>query len=141
MKSLSAALSALALSFTLLLVPGTAATAAPAAPAVYPGSVKTTCTVAVPRKIRKKHRLRVTYRVRAGNAKPRGNVMFRVYKFKRGSYVLVRRPVVYYPGGKRTFKFAKLNRGKYKVNYRYNPFANSVYKPCASPTRTFRVTR
>lgn len=145
MKFTSAMLAAFALALSLLVAPGTAtaANAAVAVPTAYPGSVSTTCGLSTPAKIRKRHRLKATHRVWAGNAKPRGNVTFRVYKYKkaRRAYVLIRKPSAYYAGGYRTYRFAKFEKGRYLVNYRYRPFAGSPFKACASKTRAFRVTR
>ena len=135
MKLISAVVATFALSLSLL-VSGTAT----AAPAVYPGSVTTTCGFIVPR-VDGPHRLRVRMHVTAGNATPTGHVTLRLRKrTASGHYRLVRNPTLAYAGGTLKYKFRHLKRGRYKVKYFYTPPTNSVFKSCASVTRRARVT-
>ena len=137
MKLISAAFAALALSFSMLLVPSSAT----AVPAAYPGSIGTFCSFSVPTKA-SAPTLTVRMRVRAGNAVPTGHVTPRLYKrTASGTYKLIRHPYRLYTGGVQKFTFKHLARGKYQVRYHYSPSANSVYKPCTSSTRSVRLTR
>ena len=135
MKLISAVFAAIALSFSLLLVPG----AASAAPAVYPGSVPTFCSFAVPTSSGG-HHLDVRMRVRAGNAVPNGHVSLSLYKrTSSGTYKLVRHPYRVYSGGLQHFNFTKLARGRYQVKYHYVPRSGSVFAACTSTVRSTRV--
>jgi hypothetical protein len=137
MKLISAAVAAIALYLSMILVP----TAATAAPNSYPGSVTTNCAVAAPSPMRH-HRVKMYYSVQAGNAVPSGNVRLRLYKrTSTGVYKVIRNPLVLNEGGPQKFVFRHLGRGSYRVNYRFKPSAESVFKPCASATLHVRVTR
>ncbi|MGY2876243.1 hypothetical protein ACVW00_003433 [Marmoricola sp. URHA0025 HA25] len=130
MKLISAVIAALALSFSMLLVP----TTANATSTAYPGSVTTACGISVPARSHH-HRIRVSFSVTAGNAVPTGNVKLRLYKKRAGgSYVIVKRKIVLYTGGVQKFAFRHLANGRYRVNARYMPPVNSVYKGCVSAT-------
>jgi len=135
MKLISAAIAAIALSFSMLLVPS----AATAAPAVYPGSVPTFCSFSVPT-TSGGHHLDVRMRVRAGNAVPTGHVQLSLYKRNSsGVYKLVRHPYRVYSGGLQHFNFTKLAKGRYHVKYSYVPRTGTVFAACASAVRSTRV--
>lgn len=137
MKLISATFAALALSFSMLLVPGTAT----AVPAAYPGSVNTFCSFAVPT-TDNVPTLTVGMRVRAGNALPNGHVRLRLYKrTSDGTYRLIRTPYRLYSGGLQRFTFKNLARGRYHVVYRYIPRSGSVFASCRSSVRSVRLTR
>ena len=137
MKLISATFAALVLSFSMMLVPGSAT----AAPAAYPGSVPTNCAVAAPSPAHH-HRLKMYFSVQAGNATPTGNVRLRLYKrTATGSFKAIRTPLVLVNGSSQKYVFKHLGRGAYRVNYRFKPKAESVFKPCASATLKVRVTR
>lgn len=135
MKLISAAIAALALAFSGLLVPSTASASTP-----YPGSVATNCAVAVAPRPARNHRIKMYFSVQAGNAAPTGNVRLRLYKrTATGSFVAIRTPLVLISGSSQKYVFRNLGRGAYRVNYRYKPTAESVFKPCASATLRVRV--
>jgi hypothetical protein len=136
MKLISATVAAIALSFSMMLVPSTANATSTA----YPGSVSTFCSFSVP-SLSHHHRLTVRMRVRAGNALPNGHVRVRLYKrTSDGTYVRIRNPYRLYSGGLQRFTFRNLPRGHYQVDYHYRPRLNSVFKPCTSSMRSTRVT-
>lgn len=137
MKLISAAFAALALFFSMMLVPGTANAASTA----YPGSIGTFCSFSVP-KTDGPNQLTVRMRVRAGNALPNGHVELRLSRrTSAGTYKLVRTPYRLYSGGLQLFTFKHLKRGRYHVVYRYIPRSGSVFKACTSSVRSTRVTR
>jgi hypothetical protein len=136
MKLISAAFAALALSISMMLVPGTATAASTA----YPGSVGTFCSFSVP-STDNAPTLTVRMRVRAGNAVPVGHVRLRLYKRTAGAYKLIRTPYRLYSGGLQRFTFKNLKRGRYQVNYSYIPRSGAVFKACSSSTRSVRLTR
>jgi hypothetical protein len=130
----------LAISMLVFAVP-TTATAAP-----YPGTVGTNCQYAAPRVVRKKRIYKVAYAVtpKAGNGRPSGLAIFRVYKVgKRGKLSYVRGYSNGYTGQniryKSLGKFKK--RGLYKTQFVFRPNRGSVYKYCATGYRTVRVKK
>lgn len=134
MKLISAAIAALALFFSMMLLPSTAT----AAPSAYPGSVSTFCSFSVPT-TSGGHQLTVRMRVRAGNAVPVGHVAPKLYKRTASGYKLVRHAWRLYSGGLQRYTFRHLARGRYHVQYRYVPRPGSVFKPCMSTVRSVRV--
>jgi hypothetical protein len=134
MKLISAAVAAIALFFSMMLVP----TAATAAPGAYPGSVPTSCGFSVPA-LDGPHRLRVHMNVTAGNAVPTGTIALRLRRHTASGWKLVRSPAMTYQGGRVTFRFGHLRRGLYKVRYFYNSPTNSVFQDCASVAKRARV--
>ena len=136
MKLISAVAATLALAVSMLLGPSTAT----AAPGAYPGSISTYSSLRAPSP-QGPHHITVWMRVQAGNARPTGHLRLRLYKrTASGSYRLIRNPYLTYAGGLRRFTFWRLARGIYRVNYRYIPPSNSVFRSSVSPTRTVRVT-
>jgi hypothetical protein len=138
MKLLGSFIAAAALAFSALVAVPTTATAA------YPGTVATACSYAAPGTVRKNRNYKVSYRASAsGNARPSGTAIFRVYQVKNGRLKLIRSFSNGYTGPKiRTKSLGKFKKkGRYASQFSFRPNKGSVYKSCATGTRSFRVKR
>ena len=141
MKPLGSLIASAALALSMLVAVPSTATAAPP----YPGTVATSCSYGAPGSVRKNRNLIVAYRVRAsGNARPSGLVTFRVWKVtKRGNLVFNRVVSNGYTGPRiRVRSLGKFKKaGRYVTQMSFRANRGSVYKPCATGFRGFRVRR
>jgi len=139
MKVLGSLIASAALTLSVLVAVPAPATAAP-----YPGTVATRCSYAVPGAVKRNRQLRVAYRVAArGNARPSGTVYFAVYKATRRGLKFVRLAANRYTGPRIQFRsLGKFKKGQYYTRMAFRPGSqNSVFKPCGTGLRGFRVKR
>lgn len=138
MKTLGSIIATVALALSALVAVPSAAQAA------YPGTVATTCNYFAPGVVKRKRSYNVAYSVRAaGNARPSGKVIFRVWQVKKHRVKKIRVFVNGYtgPAYRRKSLGSFKQKGRYFSQLEFVPNRGSVYKHCASGLRTFRVKR